>query len=296
MELSGFCASSRFAKYSFRFQPGHETCSDWASIGSASSRCWRLKSAEEGGSGVSNRKMFDNDDLKSLASQATELNSLIQQVSRHTDQVRQHRSEARYFELLVERVGLASRNSHELLDLITARILYGANTPRSRLQRQPAVPPSSTRTSVIMKIPIGEISTSAVGLEEGKIQNPDGKRELILLVDDNQDILVETGAILTLEGYRVILAKDGPEAVRIYRKLGRQIVLIILDYFLPIVDGDVVFDELKAVNPKVQVVLSSGFGEQTKLGQMLERGLRGFIPKPYTRDRLLEQLRAILDS
>ncbi len=242
--------------------------------------------------------MFDNDDLKSLASQATELNSLIQQVSRHTDQVRQHRSEARYFELLVERVGLASRKSQELFDLITARILSGANTPISAIPVHRAITPapSSTRTSVIMKIPIGEISTSAVGLEEGKIQNPDGKRELILLVDDNQDILVETGAILTLEGYRVILAKDGPEAVRIYRKLGRQIALIILDYFLPIVDGDVVFDELKAVNPKVQVVLSSGFGEQTKLGQMLERGLRGFIPKPYTRDRLLEQLRAILDS
>ena len=69
--------------------------------------------------------MFDNDDLKSLASQATELNSLIQQVSRHTDQVRQHRSEARYFELLVERVGLASRKSQELFDLITAHLRAG---------------------------------------------------------------------------------------------------------------------------------------------------------------------------
>jgi CheY-like chemotaxis protein len=237
--------------------------------------------------------MFDHEDLKWLASQATELNQLIQQVARHTDQVRQHQCELRYLELLTERVGLASRKSQELFDHITSRILTSVNTPVAR-SITPA--PAPARTSVVVKIPVGEIRSSATESEEGKIQNPDGKRELILLVDDNQDILKGTGVILSFEDYRVVLAKDGPEALRVYRKLGSQISLVILDYFLPVMDGDAVFDELKAMNPNVQIVLSSGFGEQAKLGNMLDRGLRGFIPKPYTRDRLIEQIRTILDS
>ena len=61
-------------------------------------------------------------------------------------------------------------------------------------------------------------------------------------------------------------------------------------------DGDVVFDELKAMDPGVQVVLSSGFGEQAKLGSMLARGLCGFLPKPYTYSKLIEQIRSILDA
>jgi CheY-like chemotaxis protein len=242
--------------------------------------------------------MLDKDELKALARQATELNHLIQQVSRHTDQVRQHHCEERYLDLLTERVGLASRKSQELFDLITARILAGASTLpfANPIHRSITPTPSSAWSSVVVKIPLGEISSSADESEDGKIQNPDGKGELILLVDDNRDILEQTCAILILEDYRVVLAKDGPEALRIYRRLGAQIALVILDYFLPVVDGDTVFDELKAMNSEVHVVLSSGFGEQAKLGNMLERGLRGFIPKPYTSARLIKQIRAILDS
>ncbi len=102
--------------------------------------------------------------------------------------------------------------------------------------------------------------------------------------------------MLEFEDYRVILAKDGIEALRIYRQMGKKIALILLDYFLPVMDGDAVFDELKAIDPKVQVVLSSGFGEQAKLGSMLARGLRGFIPKPYTHEKLIEQIRSILEA
>ena len=55
-------------------------------------------------------------------------------------------------------------------------------------------------------------------------------------------------------------------------------------------------DELLTIDPGVAVVLSSGFAEQTKLGAMLAQGLRGFIPKPYTSEKLLEQVRSTLDA
>jgi two-component system cell cycle sensor histidine kinase/response regulator CckA len=98
------------------------------------------------------------------------------------------------------------------------------------------------------------------------------------------------------EGYKVILARDGFDALQIYQKMSKQIGLVILDFFLPVMDGDAVFDELQALNPNVNVVLSSGFAEQEKISSMLAQGLRGFIPKPYTREKLLAQVRSTLDA
>ncbi|MGH7937848.1 MAG: response regulator, partial [Bryobacteraceae bacterium] len=126
------------------------------------------------------------------------------------------------------------------------------------------------------------------------IKNPNGRGELIMVIDDDVEVLTVARAMLEEEDYRIILAKDGFEGLQIYSRMGKQISLIILDFFLPVLNGDAIFDELKALDPKVQVVLSSGFAEQTKLGSMLARGLRGFIPKPYTSQKLLDQVRSVI--
>ena len=278
--------------------------------------------------------MLDNEDLKWLASHATELNGLLQQMGRYSDQVRQHDGEARFLDLLNDRVELASRKSQELFDRLTSRILAGVHNaaPFDEIAvKHGAAAGGSARTNVTVKMPVGEVGATSdepkiqtpanerelillvndneeVLENDGRIvssendpltlsiQNPMGRRELILLVDDDEEVLENTGGILVFEDYRVVLAKDGPEALRIYRRMGPAIALIILDYFLPIMDGDAVFDELKAMDPDVRVVLSSGFGEQAKLGSMLARGLCGFLPKPYTYSRLIEHIRSILDA
>jgi CheY-like chemotaxis protein len=132
--------------------------------------------------------------------------------------------------------------------------------------------------------------------ENVRLKNPTGPGELLLLIEDEHDVAEVAADMLASEGYKVILANDGFEALKIYQDLGAQIRLVILDFFLPVMDGDAVFDELRALNPDVNVVLSSGFAEQQKISSMLGQGLRGFIPKPYTRERLLEQVRSTLDS
>jgi CheY-like chemotaxis protein len=128
------------------------------------------------------------------------------------------------------------------------------------------------------------------------VRNPHGPRELVLIVDDEQEVIEFASTSLTEEGYRVITARDGFEALRIYQQISKQVNLVILDFFLPVMDGDAVFEELRALNPSVNAVLSSGFAEQSKIGMMLAQGLRGFIPKPYTREKLLEQVRSSLDA
>jgi CheY-like chemotaxis protein len=262
--------------------------------------------------------MLDHEDLKWIATTSTELNSMLQQISRYADLARQHKGEYNYIEMLGERVELATKTAQSLFDRVTSRILEGS-APKSKKTPDPSRPPEfkvvrtpaetaaapksktpAEKPAARGKSPVAESKKaplkSAAIPASISVLNPKGNRELILLVDDETEISELASAMLMEEGYRVILAKDGFEALKIYQQIGKQIGLVILDFFLPVMDGDAVFDELRALNSDVAVVLSSGFAEQSKLGNMLAQGLKGFIPKPYTREKLLEQVRSTLDG
>jgi CheY-like chemotaxis protein len=262
--------------------------------------------------------MLDQEDLKWIATTSTELNSMLQQISRYADLARQHKGQYNYIELLGERVETAAKTAQTLFDRITSRILEGttsaiAKPGASRLPAFTIVPspppqPSPAKSKVWPAVKptsrekVKEAETRKSGSRlaaipaDIEVLNPKGKRELILLVDDETEVTEFASAILNEEGYKVIVAHDGFEALRIYQQIGNQIALVILDFFLPVMDGDAVFDELRALNPEVVAVLSSGFAEQSKLGNMLAQGLRGFIPKPYTREKLLEQIRSTIEA
>jgi len=257
--------------------------------------------------------MLDQEDLKWIAATSTELNSILQQVSRYADLARRHRGEQNYVDLVGERIELASKTAQNLFDRVYSKILAGAAKKSAAARRSEAgftvvASPEekeegwSTRTSrrseqkqAVMDHEDG--ANGGNGVPAGtRIKNPNGAREYILLVEDEPDVADVASEMLAEEGYRVVIAHDGFEALKIYEQMGKQVGLVILDYFLPVIDGDAVFEELRSINPKVNVVLSSGFAEQSKLAPMLAQGLSGFIPKPYGRAKLLEQVRSTLDA
>ena len=261
--------------------------------------------------------MLDQEDLKWIAATSTELNSILQQVARYADLARRHRGEHNYIDLLGERVELASKTAQSLFDRVTSNILAGAARKTAAARKSEAgfkvMPPPaemddearrSARTSRKGEQRRGSSADAKQSTGSGdngvppgvRIKNANGTREYILLIEDEPDVADLASEMLAEEGYRVVIAHDGFEALKIYEKMGKQIGLVILDYFLPVIDGDAVFEELRSINPKVNVVLSSGFAEQTKIGSMLAQGLRGFIPKPYSRDKLLEQVRSTLEA
>ncbi|HEY3663475.1 MAG TPA: response regulator [Chthoniobacterales bacterium] len=237
--------------------------------------------------------MLDHEDLKWLAANATELNRLLQKAARQAEQARLRQGEGVHFETFSDQLERASRSSQAIFDRITARIMTGTSSG-GRVDE--TISSSTPAASVATRMPVGEIVMTEKSKRDPQILNPQGERELILLVDDDQEILDRTGEMLDFEDYRFITAKDGLEALQIYRQLGREIDLVLLDYFLPVMDGDAVFDELKAIEPRVRVVLTSGFGEQARVGSMLQRGLCGFIPKPYTHEKLVEQIHSVLQA
>lgn len=231
--------------------------------------------------------MLDPDDLKWIAKTSTELNTALQQIARYAEMAQRHRGDHDYLRILAERVEAAAKSSQALFDRVTSKILEttsgktGGAQPAAKTAGVPASGATETPAELPADIPV---------------KNPNGPREYILLIDDEPEIAELAGEMLAEEGYKVIVAKDGFEALKIFQRVNRQIGLVILDYFLPVMDGDAVFEELKALSPNVNVVLSSGFAEQNKIGAMLAQGLRGFIPKPYTRAKLLEQVRSTIDA
>lgn len=271
--------------------------------------------------------MLDHNDLKWIASTSTDLNSILQQISRYCDLARRHRGEHNYIDLLGERVELAAKKAQGLFDRVTSRILEGTTgkaAPPAPPHNNAVLPTFSivqpadrpvvqqvARTLAALRAEEKETVQRPTAVANGtrketplsskiisseiNVKNPKGNREYLLLIEDEREVADLAAEMLAEEGYKVIIAYDGFEALRIYEKMGKQIGLVILDFFLPVMDGDAVFDELRNINPNISVVLSSGFAEQSKIGAMLALGLRGFIPKPYTREKLVEQVRSTLD-
>lgn len=267
--------------------------------------------------------MLDHEDLKWIAATSTELNSILQQIARYADLARRHKGEHNYIDLLGERVELASKTAQALFDRVTSKILAqtAAKTatpagapgtpftvlpppframPTQSASAKKASSPSeksqSAKASPDSKPLAKEASSESLAIPDDiKVKNPKGNRELILIVEDEVEVAELASEMLIAEGYKVILAHDGFEALKIYERIGKRIGLVILDFFLPIMDGDAVFDELRTLNPNVSVVLSSGFAEQHKISAMLTQGLRGFIPKPYSGEKLLAQVDSTLD-
>jgi PAS domain S-box-containing protein len=120
--------------------------------------------------------------------------------------------------------------------------------------------------------------------------------ETILFVDDEEEILRVGVRILDGLGYKVITAADGQKALEIYRERQGAIDLVILDYIMPGMGGREVFDQLRRLDPRVRVLLSSGYGNTDQVADLLQQGCNGFIQKPYDSRQMAAKIREILES
>jgi two-component system cell cycle sensor histidine kinase/response regulator CckA len=120
--------------------------------------------------------------------------------------------------------------------------------------------------------------------------------ETILLVDDETAILEVSKEMLESLGYQVVTAATGKEAVETYQKLGHTVDLVILDMIMPGMGGARTFDSLKSLNPDVKVLLSSGYSIDGEARDILERGCKGFIQKPYSAMAFSQRIREILEE
>jgi len=120
--------------------------------------------------------------------------------------------------------------------------------------------------------------------------------ENVLLVDD-EDLILDVGEqILKRIGYTVVVARSGREAIEIYRGKKEDIEMVILDMIMPDISGGEVYDRLREINPDIKVLLSSGYSLGGQARDILARGCKGFIQKPFNMRELSHKLREVLEG
>jgi CheY-like chemotaxis protein len=132
-------------------------------------------------------------------------------------------------------------------------------------------------------------------LEERSTEKTVRGNETILLVDDEEVVLTVTREILENLGYRVLPAGSGQEAIALFREKYQEISIVILDMIMPDLKGSQTYDQLKEIESRVKVLLSSGYSIDGQAAQLIEKGCKAFIQKPYTVSELSKKVREVLE-
>jgi two-component system cell cycle sensor histidine kinase/response regulator CckA len=117
----------------------------------------------------------------------------------------------------------------------------------------------------------------------------------ILAIDDEVGFLGVLKLALASRGYRVHTAASPSEAIQLYAERWREISMVLLDFLLPEMSGEMVFENLQRLNPDVRVVLLTGC-EGSVAEKMFEKGLRGYMQKPFCIQELAEKVRDTIDA
>lgn len=120
--------------------------------------------------------------------------------------------------------------------------------------------------------------------------------ETILLVDDEEMVTDVGKQLLERLGYKVKTANSGRAALGMFGREKEAIDLVVLDMIMPGLSGSETFDRIKALNPEVKTLLSSGYSLNGQAADILTRGCNGFIQKPFTLNELSQKIREVLDS
>ncbi len=154
-------------------------------------------------------------------------------------------------------------------------------------------------TSVRVLFPCGD-TTAASDASEGQVPRASpteperGQRGTVLVVDDEEIVRTVCVRMLERQGWSVLAASSGPEALAILGGNRERVSCVLLDLSMPEMDGIATFREMRKLVSDLPVLLSSGFGgEQEAVTSLEGEGLAGFIQKPYSFGVLDAELRRV---
>ncbi len=147
-------------------------------------------------------------------------------------------------------------------------------------------------TSFEVFLPVVETrSTAPISRElTGKVA-PGGT---VLFVDDEETVRRLAKSALEAGGWRVLLAENGAEGVRLFEEHRGDIALVILDLTMPVMGGEEALDRIKVIRPDVPVIISSGYAETEATRHFAGKNIAGFLQKPYMVSQLMEAIAIVL--
>jgi len=125
---------------------------------------------------------------------------------------------------------------------------------------------------------------------------PKGGTETILMVDDEDMVLAMGSDSLRQEGYSVLTASNGQDALDIFQEHRDRLALVTLDLIMPEMGGKKCLQELLRIDPRARVLIVSGQADENIVRDVMELGASGFVKKPYQLNELLSKMREIIDA
>jgi PAS domain S-box-containing protein len=132
-------------------------------------------------------------------------------------------------------------------------------------------------------------------VQEHQHELPAGHGESILVVDDEDRIREITKKTLETNGYKIIIANDGKEAIALYMQHRELIKAVLMDMMMPVMDGQASIRAIRKINPEVKIITVSGLSEKDRLASVADY-TNAFLPKPYTAEKLLKTIHEVLSA
>ena len=146
-------------------------------------------------------------------------------------------------------------------------------------------------TTCTVLLPVSDVPAAA---EPPSAESPSAGAGRVLLADDEEDVRGVVHAMLDTLGYEVIEARDGLEAVEIFRRRAAEIDLVILDLVMPHLTGEAALEQILRIAPGVPAILVSGYDESGRIREIVAAGFGGFLQKPFRRQDLGKKVRELL--
>jgi adenylate cyclase len=113
----------------------------------------------------------------------------------------------------------------------------------------------------------------------------------LMVVDDEEGVRRSLKKVLEKDGYRIILAENGEEALSIVRSDGRDIDTVISDYRMPGIDGLETLVEIGRLNAEITRIMLTGYATMASAIEAVNEGIDGFLTKPFENDELRAKVR-----
>jgi len=113
----------------------------------------------------------------------------------------------------------------------------------------------------------------------------------LMVVDDEEGVRRSLKKVLERDGYRIVLAENGEEALSIIRSDGQDIETVISDYRMPGMDGLETLIEIGRLNAEITRIMLTGYATMASAIEAVNQGIDGFLTKPFENDELRAKVR-----